>query len=126
MKNDIVTGKNTTIPYSGLELSPMKCICCGDEIALLHPDFEDNSEPREPSSYMWNGGVVEQIKAGYGSGHDGDVFYIAVCDKCISQKIANGSAIFTYNYMGNFDTKERRKELNKILHRRNKLRRIIK
>lgn len=123
MKTFMKIAKIDSTPYTGTELSPMKCICCGTDIHLL-----DNADHpgAEPNSLMWDGGVLEKVTAGYGSGHDGDVFYIAICDKCISQKISNGSVIFVYNYMSNYKTKERRKELNKVLHRRNKLRRIIK
>ena len=34
---------------------------------------------------MWADGIVEKITFGYGSKHDMDSFYIAICDDCINE-----------------------------------------
>lgn len=103
----------------------MYCICCGKEISLLVQSPNDDIHC-DPESVHWNNGVVQKISAGYGSSLDGDVYLIAICDKCLEQKNKEGSAIFIYDYMSNHNIEERRKEKNKVLHRRNKLRRISK
>ena len=106
-------------PYTALNISPINCICCGKEINLL--DGDDG----EPENQMWNGGVVSNISAGYGSNCDGDVYLIAVCDDCIKIKRNDGSAIFLYDYMFNGFSDQMRNEYNKKLHRKMKLKRII-
>ena len=110
-------------PYTAQMLNPMNCICCDKEINLLHPDDEPR-EDSEPSSEMWNGGVINEIAAGYGSNVDGDVYLIAICDECIEQKRNDGSIVFLHNYMG-FDSEKLRNEYNTQLHRKIKLNRIV-
>ncbi len=63
------------------------CIKCGIEIIPLYPELDG-----KPEQGMWSNGVVDKICANYGSKHDGDVFLIAICDKCIEnnlEKIGN-------------------------------------
>ncbi|HUX56225.1 MAG TPA: hypothetical protein VMV77_04580 [Bacteroidales bacterium] len=38
---------------------------------------------RKPESAMWDGGIVDKIAAGYGSDLDGNMYLIAICDKCV-------------------------------------------
>lgn len=76
-------------------LEKIKCICCGKEIERLDIDIEVHN----PLQDMWSGGIIGGISANYGSIHDSDVFFIALCDKCAGKKMKEGSLIFRYNYM---------------------------
>jgi len=60
---------------------PVTCWVCGTELKPLDGD------PLEGHEYdMVNGGVVGQISAGYGSIHDGGIFQVGICDRCIEEK----------------------------------------
>jgi len=72
----------------------VKCICCGKDIKLL-----DNDPQLNPIKNMWKQGMVGGISANYGSKHDADVFFIAICDVCITKKKEDGSLIYRYNYI---------------------------
>lgn len=76
-------------------LHKIKCICCGKEVKRLEEDLKQNN----PLGDMWNSGLIGGISAGYGSIHDGDVFFICICDNCITKKVKDGSLIYRYNYM---------------------------
>ena len=61
-----------------IKLKPLKfhyCASCGEKIYELIP-----------KTNMWNGGIVGNIDAGYGSKFDLESFTIAICDKCIERK----------------------------------------
>jgi len=124
-------------PYKPTDVDPINCIICDSEITLLHPGYTENYKIE---SQMWNGGIVSNISAGYGSDYDGNVFLIGICDKCIKKSINNGKIIFLYDYMNvsqdsdYYKLKEYkedynkflREEYNKNLHRKMKLKRILK
>jgi len=112
--------------YKLEDLNPLSCVCCGKAIPLLHPENEDLGHIS--SQTMWDGGIVQEISAGYGSVLDCDVYLIGICDDCIKIKRAEGSAIYLYDYMSGEGkrVKENRKEYNKKLHRKMKLERIVK
>lgn len=100
----------------------MMCICCDKKISLLYPEdiplgkseedlvFElkkvqvdgtyDEEVLQNASSYMWRDGIIDKISAGYGSGHDGDEFLIAICDDCVRSKTLTGNIAYISNYMG--------------------------
>lgn len=61
----------------------IKCICCEKEIKSLDEDFK-NEVPWEG---MYNSAVVDKVSAGYGSSYDMDIFRIAICDKCVEEKL---------------------------------------
>lgn len=107
--------------YTQEDVSPMNCICCGESIDDSGPTLNS-----PPENSCWNSGVVDKISSGYGSIHDGSVFLICVCDKCLTQKRDNGTIIFLYDYMNELYSQDQRDEYNKILHRKMKLKRIIK
>lgn len=109
-------------PYTSDQVSPIKCICCGKDVHMLYPEFENGI----PEQDMWNDAIVEVITAGYGSSHDCDAYLIAVCDSCLEQKRKEGSAIFLYNGMFKSSSEEMRNEHNVNLHRKMKLKRILK
>lgn len=62
------------------------CICKTNIISALELK---HTYPLKQEQGMWNNGVVEKITFGYGSRHDMDSFYIAVCDDCIEELEAN-------------------------------------
>jgi hypothetical protein len=70
---------------------------------------------------MWNGGIVQVINAGYGSGHDTDQYIIAICDDCISKESEDGTLLYYGNYM-NHDDRYQKEELakSKLIYRRRK------
>lgn len=114
------------VPYKSKDVNPIKCICCGKDIHLLNPDWESDSTVQDPTTANWNDGIIQSVVAGYGSCLDGNVYLIGICDNCLENKTRDGSAIFLYDYISNHKIKERRKFLNKVLHRRMKLRRLLK
>jgi hypothetical protein len=110
----------------------INCICCGKEITLFDLDIDDyiNNDKKldqsDPSSFMWNGGVVEKMSAGFGSINDGDVFYIGICDNCIKDNYKNGRLIYKKNYMGfKRFTKDELKEFEKLKRRESNLNKLI-
>lgn len=101
----------------------MKCICCG---AVLKPldtetpeveqvfDVVHRTEGRtcrtiDMNNRSWNDGATGIISAGYGSKHDGDVLGIAICDKCIDEKLNNGTIAYIDNNI--FRSKEVKQNL---------------
>lgn len=111
----------------------INCICCGKSIVLLDSNLDDyiehakklNKEP-EPETWMWYGGVIQKVSAGYGSKNDGDVFYIGICDNCIKDNYKNGRLIYKKNYMGfKRFTKDELKEFEKLKRRESNLNKLI-
>lgn len=69
-------------------IRPLTCICCKQtEIKPVSGTglSEGMIKASEQEKGCWDNGTVDKISFGYGSIHDGDSFYIAVCDKCIEQ-----------------------------------------
>ena len=57
------------------------CMCC--DTTLKYCDgFPEN----DWVSAAIDGGTVFRFSVGYGSTHDGDIYYAALCDKCIDKK----------------------------------------
>ena len=97
----------------------MYCICCKENKIkpLPHNDVKVSEEEYlwsvvknkkitgEPGSTettnnrMWNGGIVHIIEAGYGSGHDGDQYIIAICDDCITKESEDGTLLYFGDYL---------------------------
>ena len=102
-------------PYSADDVSPMNCIICGTDIKLIEHDSFSAGDPKQG---MWRGGIVNEMSAGYGSKHDGDVILFALCDKCIDKKLKNGEVIYLYDYMSNYISNDAREDYNKKLHNR--------
>lgn len=73
-----------------------KCICCGKEVKKLYPEHHNDDKPWEG---MWDDGIVERVSAGYGSLLDGDMYVLAICDKCTDQKAEEGTLVWVGNYM---------------------------
>ena len=116
----------------------MKCICSGSHIkciesiadlnqedAVFKQDKRSDSYTERAENRMWLDGIVKNASAGYGSSHDGDMFVIAVCDKCITIKKEDGTIAYTGNYMG-FDSEiTQLDEYRKIWRRANNLDELI-
>lgn len=64
------------------------CICKNKVITKMN----DNIHPLKQEQGMWNDGVVEKITFGYGSKHDMNSYYIAICDNCIDELENDGLA----------------------------------
>ena len=73
------------VKYSRPFKPPVNCIKCGKELLPLEPD-RDVSE----AYWMIHSGVVGQLCAPYGSGEDGAIFQVGVCDLCIKELLKEG------------------------------------
>ena len=62
-------------------IHPLTCICCKETI--LTPEYQGHSSPLEQQNGVWVGGDVARINFGYGSEHDGQSFFVGLCDKCV-------------------------------------------
>jgi len=70
-----------------------KCICCKTTILKpLYPPEEITLNPLEQERGPWDGGIVTLISGGYGSRHDLESYYIAICDSCLSKLKEEGIA----------------------------------
>jgi hypothetical protein len=69
----------------GLKIKDKKefeCVICGTPIKECGSGYDDNDWLE---AAVLDGNVVK-CSAGYGSVYDGDVFYLAICDKCVDEK----------------------------------------
>ena len=69
------------------------CICCKEkEIKPLegYGLSEGMIDERNQEQGVWNGGTVEKISFGFGSKHDCNAFYVAICDDCIEKLAKEG------------------------------------
>ena len=90
----------------------INCICCGSKIelydAINNPHFDMNEfmnqyQPNDryrPESQIWENGIVEGLSAGYGSKHDGSMYYIGICDECVETNTLNGRLRYSGCYLG--------------------------
>ncbi len=76
------------------------CICCGEPTTSIGygPDEVTDKEYTLESA-MYRKSVVDTISAGYGSTHDGDVYYISVCDDCADKALKDGRLAYKDNHM---------------------------
>lgn len=68
-----------------------KCAICKEKV--VKPFHAETCDPLKQERGMWDGGVVEKINFGYGSRHDCESFYIAICDDCIVDLEKKGLAV---------------------------------
>jgi hypothetical protein len=78
----------------------LKCICCNKDITLIMLGVNVLSQG------MWDGGIVGEIHANYGSNLDGDMYVIAVCDDCIKNQKEKSKVKYIGNYIFNEDGKK--------------------
>lgn len=57
--------------------------CCVCQINKIYPINPETIEPLKQQKGMWSNGLVELVQPGYGSIHDLEQFFIAICDDCI-------------------------------------------
>lgn len=58
------------------------CACC--KVKKIVPLYNESaSHPLRQEEWMWDDGTVARIDFGYGSRHDCEAYYIAICDDCI-------------------------------------------
>lgn len=100
------------------KFSYINCICCGFKISTS--DSPNLSEDNIPEHKIWNDGVVSVISCGYGSSHDGDIYYIGICDTCIGKNDANGRMRYVNDYLYGSPIKYTPEELNDIEKKRNR------
>jgi len=74
----------------------MYCIICERKIIA---DKEFNPFKDDHNTTFFKEGVVGKLEANYGSSHDGDIFMIALCDNCISEKLKSNTLLYKGNYM---------------------------
>ena len=104
----------------------INCICCGKKIQLLDklqglPDEEIlKDDAYDPQIQMWNDGAIQQVSAGYGSCHDGDIFYLGICDSCIEEGYRNGRLRYKGDYISPIICKFSDEELKKQDEMRNR------
>lgn len=104
----------------------INCICCGKKIQLLDklqglPDEEIlKDDDYDPQIQMWNDGAIQQVSAGYGSYHDGDIFYLGICDSCIEEGYRNGRLRYYGDYISSNICKFSDEELKKQDEMRNR------
>ena len=89
----------------------INCICCGRKIHIMDPGYGDTEDSEilkklGPESQMWKDGIVLKGDAGYGSDHDGEMYYIGVCDVCININLHNGRIVYYSNYLGDHEDGE--------------------
>jgi len=58
------------------------CVCKKKVISKIN---DEHIHPLRQEEGMWSDGTVENITFGYGSAHDMDTYYIAICDNCITE-----------------------------------------
>jgi hypothetical protein len=66
--------------------------CCKCEKKVIKPLHSERIKPLTQECGMWDDGVVEKITFGYGSRHDMDSYYVAICDECITDLKDRGFA----------------------------------
>ena len=66
--------------------------CCVCKEKVISKIEAKHIHPLRQEQGMWSDGVVEKITFGYGSKHDMDSYYIAVCDDCITELKESGLA----------------------------------
>lgn len=66
--------------------------CCVCKEKVISKIEADHIHPLRQEQGMWADGVVEKITFGYGSKHDMDSYYIAICDNCITELKESGLA----------------------------------
>lgn len=64
----------------------MKCIVCKKQIEAFDLAGDVINEAK-PETLNWNNGDVNKFYCGYGSSHDDDMFLIALCDDCITDRL---------------------------------------
>ncbi len=65
--------------------------CCICKTNIIKP-INEFTDPLKQENGMWDGGTVEKVSFGYGSRHDCESYYIAICDGCLDELKSSGFA----------------------------------
>jgi hypothetical protein len=71
-------------------VSAYTCISCKKN--MVTPYEGSLPHPLHQEAGMWKNGTVSLVAFGYGSMHDTESFYVAICDDCISEAFKTGLA----------------------------------
>lgn len=74
----------------------MNCISCQKEIKR---HYFDKNDSHKLDQSCWRDGGVSTFSFGYGSTHDTCLFYICICDECITKGLEKNSVVFKDYYM---------------------------
>jgi hypothetical protein len=72
-----------------------------DDVEIPKEEYFKNVDMSKykPESQIWSLGVVEKMSAPYGSCHDGDIFYLGICDDCVDEGYKNGRLRYQGDYI---------------------------
>jgi len=65
--------------------------CCVCKINSIKP-LSEFTDALKQEQGMWDDGTVEKVSFGYGSRHDCNYYYIAICDDCLDDLKSSGLA----------------------------------
>ena len=76
---------------SSVAIQTLRCIHCNkamEPVECFLPALDKLEQG------AWQGGTVALVRFGYGSRlHDGDAYYVAVCDQCMHEGVEKGIVI---------------------------------
>jgi hypothetical protein len=77
-------------------MESLPCLVCGKQIKTEWKD--DKIVIGEPIPNLHDG-TSQELMCGYGSGLDGDVYMIAVCDACLRKARDEQRVVFRHNFL---------------------------
>lgn len=63
----------------------LRCVCCNKKLKYLGPERLMGGNLADA--------VSEHMRGAYGSGHDGEMFLVGICDDCLQKKVDSGVVI---------------------------------
>lgn len=82
------------------------CVCCSKAITTIFDGVEEYRPEYKLESGMYSDAIVDSVVAGYGSIHDGNSYYVAICDECTGKALDDGRLAYKFNYTGSKPSKE--------------------
>lgn len=77
--------------YNDSLIEDYTCSTC--KINKIRKGVDSYMDPLRQEKSMWNGGTVTKLTFGFGSIHDTDSFYMAVCDDCLIKLIVDNKVV---------------------------------
>lgn len=107
-KEDYLIAKGTVDEYNRqLNAKQIKeytcCVCKKEKIKPMHPE---SINPLKQECGAWLNGAIDKISVGYGSIHDMSSFYIAICDKCLTDLHDKGVIVHYRKLLKELDKNE--------------------
>lgn len=104
-----------------IEFDFINCVCCGYKIQKI--DGPKNKGLIDPNNFMWRGGIVSKVDAGFGSSLDGDIYYMGICDECVDKNTQTGRMRYIGDYMTGYPkyTEDEIAEFDRRRNRENNL-----